>query len=77
MNEQPAKTDRQPEDPRLRFAAERTRLAWMRAGLALIACGFVVARFGLFLREIPALSNFPAAVTFQSTVHAEETDVGA
>lgn len=40
-----------PEDPRVRFAAERTLLAWVRTGLALMGFGFVVARFGLFLRE--------------------------
>lgn len=41
-----------PEDPRVRFAAERTLLAWVRTGLALMGFGFVVARFGLFLREL-------------------------
>jgi putative membrane protein len=41
-----------PEDPRVRFAAERTLLAWIRTGLALMGFGFVVARFGLFLREL-------------------------
>jgi putative membrane protein len=40
------------EDPRVRFAAERTLLAWIRTGLALMGFGFVVARFGLFLQEI-------------------------
>ena len=39
-------------DPRVYFAAERTLLAWVRTGLALMGFGFVVARFGLFLREI-------------------------
>lgn len=34
------------------LAAERTLLAWMRTGLALMGFGFVVARFGLFLQEI-------------------------
>jgi putative membrane protein len=39
-------------DPRVFFAAERTLLAWMRTAIALIGLGFVVARFGLFLRVI-------------------------
>jgi putative membrane protein len=43
------------EDPRVRFAAERTLLAWIRTGLALMGFGFVVARFGLFLREVAAI----------------------
>ncbi len=43
-----------PEDPRVRFAAERTLLAWVRTGIALMGFGFVVARFGLFLRETAA-----------------------
>jgi len=42
------------EDPRVRFAAERTLLAWIRTGLALMGFGFVVARFGLFLLELRA-----------------------
>jgi len=37
-------------DPRNFFAAERTLLAWIRTGLTIIALGFVVARFGLFMR---------------------------
>jgi putative membrane protein len=40
------------KDPRVYFAAERTFLAWIRTGLALMGFGFVVARFGLFLREL-------------------------
>jgi putative membrane protein len=34
------------------LAAERTFLAWIRTGLALMGFGFVVARFGLFLQEV-------------------------
>jgi putative membrane protein len=50
----------QPEpDPRVFFAAERTFLAWIRTGLALMGFGFVVARFGLFLREIAAVQGGP------------------
>lgn len=40
------------KDPRVYFAAERTFLAWIRTGIALMGFGFVVARFGLFLREL-------------------------
>lgn len=36
------------------MAAERTFLAWLRTGIALMGFGFVVARFSLFLREIAA-----------------------
>ena len=37
-------------DPRVFFAAERTLLAWVRTALGLVGLGFVVAKFGLFLR---------------------------
>ena len=39
-------------DPRVFFAAERTLLAWLRTGLTVIGLGFVIARFGLFLRLV-------------------------
>ncbi|MGH8461102.1 MAG: YidH family protein [Stenotrophobium sp.] len=41
-------------DPRVFFAAERTLLAWARSGLTVMALGFVVARFGLFLNIVSA-----------------------
>jgi inner membrane protein YidH len=44
-------------DPRVFFAAERTLLAWVRTGLTVIALGFVVARFGLFLRLLSIQSR--------------------
>jgi len=40
------------DDPRIYFAAERTFLAWIRTGLALMGVGFAVSRFGFFLREM-------------------------
>lgn len=41
------------------MAAERTYLAWVRTGIALMGFGFVVARFGLFLREMAASNPAP------------------
>ncbi len=46
-----------PTDPRIYLAAERTFLAWIRTGIAFMGFGFVVARFGLFLKELAASKN--------------------
>jgi putative membrane protein len=40
------------DDPRVFFAAERTLLAWNRSSLSLMAFGFVIERFGLFMHLI-------------------------
>lgn len=40
------------ETLRLHQANERTLLAWIRTALSMMGFGFVVARFGLFLREL-------------------------
>jgi uncharacterized protein (DUF302 family)/uncharacterized membrane protein YidH (DUF202 family) len=39
------------------LAAERTLLAWIRTGLAMMGFGFVVARFGLFLQQIRTVES--------------------
>jgi putative membrane protein len=44
-------------DPRVFFAAERTLLAWTRTSLTLMAFGFVVERFGLFVAMLLAQHN--------------------
>ena len=44
-------------DPRVPLAIERTFLAWVRTGLAMMGFGFVVARFGVFLRELEVMRN--------------------
>ena len=45
------------DDPRVPLAVERTMLAWIRTGLALMGFGFVVARLGLFLHEFAAVQG--------------------
>ncbi|HEY2083580.1 MAG TPA: DUF202 domain-containing protein [Verrucomicrobiae bacterium] len=35
-----------------RLAAERTFLAWIRTSISVISLGFVIAKFGLWLREL-------------------------
>ena len=53
--------DRGAGGPSDYLAAERTFLAWIRTGLALMGFGFVVARFGLFLQVLQAgRSDHPA-----------------
>lgn len=50
-------------DPRVFFAAERTLLAWLRTGLTIMALGFVVSRFGLFLQLLAAQSRGATPIT--------------
>ena len=59
-------TENAAQDPRTYFAAERTFLAWIRTGLALMGFGFVVARFGLFLRELQSVHTSGFAAPQQS-----------
>jgi putative membrane protein len=54
----PESTPATSADSRLRLGLETTLLAWVRTGLALMAFGFVVARFGLFLREFEETQHF-------------------
>lgn len=54
-------------DPRVFFAAERTLLAWLRTGLTIMALGFVVSRFGLFVQLLATQSGGPLASTHSSS----------
>ena len=46
------------------LAAERTLLAWIRTGLALMGFGFVVARFGHFLQELAAVGSVSSTQSY-------------
>jgi len=46
------------------LAAERTLLAWIRTGLALMGFGFVVARFGLFLQQLQIIEHASPAQSY-------------
>ncbi|HEY2883499.1 MAG TPA: DUF202 domain-containing protein [Pirellulales bacterium] len=48
------------DEQRTFLAGERTMLAWIRTSLALMGFGFLVAKFGLFLREVVALRSNPS-----------------
>jgi len=54
MTESPQKPE---ETLRLHQANERTMLAWIRTGIAFMAFGFAIARFGLFLRQLAAVGS--------------------
>ena len=51
------------ETLRLHQANERTMLAWIRTGIALMAFGFAIARFGVFLREVATAGAMPLHAT--------------
>lgn len=61
--DEPAKLQHVP-DLREILAAERTFLAWIRTGVALMGFGFVVARFGIFLQEVQVAQFVPSAQAY-------------
>ena len=54
----------QGADLRDYLTAERTFLAWIRTGLALMGFGFVVARFGLFLQQLRLVDHAPSVPSY-------------
>lgn len=60
------------------LANERTFLAWIRTGLATITFGFVIARFGLLLRELTLKSSIPSgsAIHYSTIIGVTLTVLG-
>jgi putative membrane protein len=55
------------------LAVERTVLAWIRTGLALMGFGFVVARFGVFLEQFNSAQFNSAQVNHAGSVRPLHT----
>lgn len=62
--ENPGSPDSKPKAPVSEYqrgsehlAAERTFLAWIRTSISVISLGFVVAKFGVWLRELSERLN--------------------
>jgi len=56
------KTTARVRDRRVHMANERTFLAWIRTSIGIMAFGFVVVKFALFIRQIASMlkmSGFP------------------
>jgi putative membrane protein len=66
--------DKMPDRSTQFLANERTFLAWLRTSLALIGLGFVVSRFGLFLRELGIRMKESAIV--QPSIHSHSSLLG-
>jgi len=58
------------------LANERTYLAWIRTSIAIVALGFVVARFGLFLGEISPVAQSIVSIHFSSVIGVALVVVG-
>jgi putative membrane protein len=62
MDEKPDGEKPTAEDLKLRLQIETALLGWVRISLALMGFGFVVARFGLFLREVAQVGQMKVKV---------------
>jgi putative membrane protein len=52
-----------PNRARDHLANERTFLAWVRTGAAIVVFGFAIGRFAIAMRQLSALSGHPVRTT--------------
>src|SRR5438270_12216632 len=57
-----------PNEMRDHLANVRTFLAWVRTAITIMAFGFVVAKFGLLLRELPGTHVHPGELHFATVI---------
>ncbi|GAC1324565.1 MAG: DUF202 domain-containing protein [Chloroflexota bacterium] len=57
-----------PNEMRDHLANVRTFLAWVRTAITIMAFGFVVAKFGLLLRELPGAQRHTAELHASSAI---------
>lgn len=57
-----------PNEMRDHLANVRTFLAWVRTAITVMAFGFVVAKFGLLLRELPGTHVHPGELHFATVI---------
>lgn len=55
-------------NPQVFFASERTALAWQRSSIAFIALGFVIERFGLFVKFLKISQDFDGGNFYASAI---------
>jgi len=63
MKIDPDDSDRKKAMTNEHLANERTLLAWVRTAIGVMAFGFVVVKFSLFLRQMAAITGIQATVT--------------
>lgn len=78
MNERedPRLDEPSPSRTRDHLANERTLLAWARTSIAIIGLGFIVARFGLLLRELGATNPRPLPTGISTAIGVALTVCG-
>ncbi len=66
-----------PNEMRDHLANVRTFLAWVRTAITIMAFGFVVAKFGLLLRELPGAHPHPGELHLATIIGSLLVVLGA